>query len=334
MVFEGAVGAAPVVMTLDISDASVSGRYFYRGKWFDIDLRGDVKKRVVRLKSAVTGDKLDLEPMGSGYAGSLTTAKRKTLPVQLRAIGPEAASNVPADLPDGIDLYEKMRLSGLALKPEKRETVAGRSLLWRLEPASGLRLFRVESGYAAPAMERMNKSLAQIHWRIISDYFRCLSSDGGPGVESSVDSPYFSDGYVSFALNASWDCAGAAHPDAGIEGHSFDARTGEELSLDDLLKFGEGPIPQKSSDAWLNYRSRTFAPALVALLERFHSKEMAPHKDDCDYSETDVWRFPAWRLTAEGLYVGASFPRVDRVCDNPDWSIIPYSSLNERKPHH
>jgi hypothetical protein len=78
---------------------------------------------------------------------------------------------------------------------------------------------------------------------------------------------------VSFALTNSWDCAGAAHPDFGSEGHSFDAGTGKELSLDDLLKFGRGPTPQKDSDAWLEYRSKAFAPALVALLKRFHPKD-------------------------------------------------------------
>jgi len=329
-VYEGAVGAAPVVVTLDISGNSVSGNYFYSGKWFDIDLQGEAKKGALQLKSNATGDKLTLKPTASGYVGALTTAKRKTLVVELRAIGPEAASNVPADAADGLNLYEKMRASGLTLKPQKAETIAGKSVRWYVEPVSGLRLFRIESGYAAPAMETMNKALTRVQWRNISDYFGCLSSEGGPGAESSVDgSPYFSDAYVSFALNTSWDCAGAAHPDSGSEGHSFDARTGKELWLDDVLKFGKGATPQKDSDAWLEYRSKTFAPALVALLKRFHPKEMAPHDDDCDYSEADVWSFPAWRLTVRGVYVGASFPRVARNCDNPEWSIIPYSALNE-----
>ncbi|WP_442755067.1 hypothetical protein ACNHKD_19145 [Methylocystis sp. JAN1] len=331
-VYEGSVGSSPIVLSLERSEDSVSGNYFYRARRFDIDLGGDVKKGVIHLESGVTGDKLSLKPDGSGYAGSLTTAKGKTLPVQLRAVGPEAAVDVPADAGEGIDLYEKMRLSGLTLKPQKLETVAGRNLRWYVEPTTGARLFRVESGYAAPVMETMNKALAQIQWANVSEYFGCPSSDGGSGLENvSVDKPYLSDAYVSFAIEESWSCAGAAHPDAGMEAHSFDARTGKEIELDDLLKFGKGPVPQKDSDAWLDYRSKTFAPALVTLLKRLYPKEMkAPRSDDdCNYSDAEVWSFPAWRLTEKGLYVGASFARAMRVCDNPEWSIIPYAALNE-----
>jgi hypothetical protein len=334
-VYEGAVGTAPIVMALErfSGDDAVSGHYFYRGKWFDIDLDGESKKGVVKLESRATGDKVSLKPDGAGFAGSLTTAKGKTLPVALHAVGPESAGAVPAEASEGFDLYEKLRIAGLALKPDKVETIAGRSIRWHVEPKSGLRLFRIESGYSAPAMDAMNKTLTRIQWREISDYFGCLSSEGGPGDEDSKsNTPYLSDTYVSFAWSSSWDCAGAAHPDFGTEGHSFDARSGREIALDDLLKFGKGPTSKPDSDAWLDYRSKTFAPALVALLKRFHPKQMATQKrdDDCNYADPEVWSFPAWYLTAKGLYVGASFPRVARVCDNPEWSTIPFSALNER----
>jgi hypothetical protein len=123
-VYEGTVGAVAVVMALDISGNSVSGKYFYRGKWFDIDLQGDAKKGVLQLESDATGDKLTLKPNASRYAGGLTTAKRKTLAVELRAIGPEAASNVPADVADGLNLYEKIA----RLRPDA-ETAKGRDPL-------------------------------------------------------------------------------------------------------------------------------------------------------------------------------------------------------------
>ncbi|WP_457798797.1 hypothetical protein [Methylocystis sp. S23] len=332
-IYEGAVGASPVVVALERSGDSVFGRYFYRARRFDIDLSGDVKKGVVQLESNATGDKLSLKPGASGYEGSLTTAKGKTLPVRLRAVGPEAADDSPADAPDELDLYEKMRLAGLTLKPQKLEVVAGKTVRWHVEPVSGVRLFRIDGGYPAPVMAAMNRRLAQIQWANISQYFSCASATGGSGVESlEVEGPYLSDAYVSFAINEAWSCAGAAHPDFSLEGHSFDAHTGKELELDDLLKFGKAPVPKKDSEAWLDYRSKTFAPALVALLKRFHPKEMAPHKDDCDYSDAEVWSFPAWRLTDKGLYVGASFPRAARNCDNPDWPVIPYAALNESGP--
>lgn len=335
-VYEGSVGSAPIVLKLERSEGSVFGDYFYRSKRFDIALNGEAKKTGaqgrVTLQSHITGDRFSLEPSGSGYAGSLTTAKGKTLPVELREVA-AAPGNLPADLPEGLDLYEKTRLAGLALTPEKSETIAGRNIRWHVEPVSGQRLFRVESGYGAPVLETLNKRLAQIQWRNVSEYFGCPSMEGGAGVESKeIGAPYISDAYVSVAVNEDWSCAGAAHPDFGIEAHSFDAKTGREIELDDLLKYGRGPVPAKDSDRWYEYRSKTFAPALVALLERLYPKEMAVPKkeDDCDYADAEVWSFPAWRLTEKGLYVGASFARVMRVCDNPEWSVIPWSELKDK----
>lgn len=332
-VYEGAVGPSPIVMSLERSGDSVSGSYFYRARRFDIELNGETKKGIVQLESFVTGDKLALKPEGAGYGGTLTTAKGKTLPVQLRAIGPEAAGDAPADAGEGLGLYEKMRLSGLTLKPQNTETSAGRNLRWYVEPTSGARLFRIESGYARPVLEKINKALARIQWANVSEYFGCPSATGGSGLEhSTVGKPYLSDAYVSFSIEDSWSCAGAAHPDFGMEGHSFDARSGDEIELDDVLKFGKGPVPKKDSDAWLDYRSKTFAPGVVALLKRFHPKEMKAPKgdDDCNYADAEVWSFPPWRLTEKGLYAGASFARAMRVCDNPEWSVIPYSALNAR----
>lgn len=333
--YDGTVGPAAIVLAIERDGDSVSGRYFYRSQRFNITLDGEAKGGAIKLQSQATGDKLELKPSGSGYEGKLTTAKGKTLPVQLRLLGADAPSGLPADLPGDLDLYEKTRLSGLTLKAEKRETVDGKEIGWQIEPVSRIRLFRIESGYPEPVMGAVNKALAQIQWRNVSQYFDCPNGDGGAGMQTSQEgAPYFSDAYVSFAFMSAWDCAGAAHPDAGIEGHSFNARTGKEIELDDVLKFGKAAPPAKDSDPWYSYRSNTFAPALVALLERLHPKEMRkPKKEDgCDYTDKEVWNFPSWRLTEKGLYVGASFARYARACDNPDWSVIPYADL-DKQPH-
>lgn len=91
-------------------------------------------------------------------------------------------------------------------------------------------------------------------------------------------------------------------------------------------------MPAQGSDAWYSYRDKVFAPALVALLRGYHPQEMAPPKkdddDDCDYTQSDVWYFPSWSLSAKGLWVGASFPRVARACDGPEWAIIPWPALS------
>jgi hypothetical protein len=50
-------------------------------------------------------------------------------------------------------------------------------------------------------------------------------------------------------------------------------------------------------------------------------------EEGCNYAEPDVWNFPNWYFTDEGLYLGAYFGRAARSCDEPEWSIIPYRVL-------
>jgi hypothetical protein len=304
-------------MELQPDPTEPGGRYFYRRTRFDINFSGATKAGAMSLEAFTTGDKFVLKPAGSGYAGEMTTKAGRRLPVTLR----------PA--PAG-DTYEAERRVGLSLAPAGAYAVSGRPLRWYVEAQSGVRLFRIEGGYPPAVTTAINAALQKAQWREVDDYFACPGEGGGPGVdEDKVSAVYLSDDYVSWAWSSSWSCANAAHPDFGTEGRTFSARTGRELTLDELLAFGKAPPPD--TDAWRDYRSSVFAQRLVARLRLLHPKEMAtPGSDDgCDYSDPGVWDFPTWYLTAKGLYVGAIFARVARNCDNPEWSVIPWSALKK-----
>lgn len=113
--------------------------------------------------------------------------------------------------------------------------------------------------------------------------------------------------------------------------------TGQELTLEDVLWVGEGKpfhyeLDEKggtSFDTYSNYRTNTLAPWIVSQLKAAHPDDMkAPEtKDDCDYTDEQVWDFPSWHFTEKGLYVGPYFARVMRACEGPDWSVIPYSVM-------
>lgn len=329
--YEGVVGSARVVLTLTEDKDEASGRYFYRSSRLDIDLSGTVRGATIDLESRTTGDKLHLTRIGSALTGTLTTAKARRLAVRLRPAGSPA--DLPADLPPKLDPYQRWQLSGLTLAPQQTETINGRTIRWYREPVSGIRLFRLESGYAAPALATVNHALARSQWAYVSAWFSCTGFDGTPGTDTAeTHRPWLGANHVSYIWTASWSCAGAAHPDFGTTGTSYDMRTGRELKLDDLLHFGQGTVPAEESDAWFQYRSKRFAPGVVALLNRYHPAEMmAPRAGDddaCDYTDPDVWNFPGWALSEKGLWLGAYFARVQRVCDAPDWAILPWSALH------
>ena len=333
-VYAGTVGAARVVVELEGSDEDVTGRYFYRKYRLDIGLGGGWSGDRLILESRSSGDRLVLRREGVQLAGSLTTKAGRTLPVRLSPAPLEAGPS--AEMAD-LAPYARHQLAELSLVPGTVRHDGQRSLRdWR-EPVSGITLFRIESGYPAPVLARINAALARQQWERVSQWFGCEGFDGQSGMDvSEARSPYFSDDFVSYAWFASWSCAGTAHPDFGTQGVTFDARTGRELQLEDLLYFGELPAPQPDSAAFYTYRSEVFAPRVVALLRELYPHEMQPAdgeaaEDQCDYADASVWDFPSWYLTEQGLYLGAYFARAQRPCDEPDWSVIPWQHLTRQK---
>lgn len=329
--YEGTAGNIRIVMAIDDSTADVAAHYFYESTRLDIEAQGQRQGDTLSLASDITGDKITLTPSGNGLVGTLVTAKGRRLPVSLHPAAPPR--DLPADLPSDLEPYQKIQLSGLKLVSQQVATIGGRRIHWYREGLSGQRLFRLESGYAPIAMLAVNHALARQQWQAVADWLGCTDLDGKPGIESShTDAPWLSAHVVSYTASSSWYCAHAAHPDFGTEGHGFDMATGRELTLDDVLRFGAARPPAPDSDPWFAYRDKVFGPSLTALLGRYHPREMARPKDadDCDYRDAEVWKFPAWSLTAKGLWVGAGFARVERRCDNPDWAIIPWARLAVR----
>lgn len=325
--YEGKAGSAPIVVELDEGDGAPSGRYFYRSTRLDIALEGERAAEVVRLRARSTGDSLALERVGAGWAGTLTTAKGRTLPVSLALAAPLPA---PAGAPADLGGYERIQLAGLRLEPGATERIGSRTIRWYTEGLTGTRLFRLESGYAPAMLGKINAALTRTQWEHVRNWFGCPGYDGGAGIDSDEAGPvYLGDSFVSYAWRTSWGCAGAAHPDYGIEGLIYDARTGTAIQLDDLLRFGRIPPPPERSDAWYAYRGGAFAEGLVALLKRTHPRDMAAAEaDGCSYDDPGVWSFPSAYLTREGLFVAAYFARVARACDAPEWAIIPWRALN------
>lgn len=343
--YTGTAGANPIVLTLESEDAApnasgtrdIWGSYFYAAHRLDIRLQGKRRGDTITLDAMPTDDHLVLRRVGPRLVGTLTTAAHRRFAVSLSPV--TQARDVPAAAPADLSLHEKLQLAGLTLAPDGDAVVDGRPIRWLRERLSGVRLFRLGGGYAPGVVRTINAALDQQQWRNVRATLGCTGGDGKPGVEGAVaGKPWLGRDYVSYAWHADWSCAGAAHPDFMTEGHSFDARTGRELTLDAVLPVGAATPPPPDSDGWYRYRSDIFGPAVVRLLQRYHPAQMKPQRardsaddaPDCDYADPGVWSFPAWRLTPDGLWLGASFARVARVCDNPEWAVLPWSALPAR----
>ncbi len=342
LLLRGTVGKYPVVMQLDTDGNSLSGDYFYEKHKQGIPLHGSLEQQTYTLKSGVfdmDGAKTDqfaLSKIDGGFRGSFKTDQGPVLPVELHVVDPGSVADPRPDLQlKTRSAYEKLQLTGLKFVDGKKETVDGKyQIQWFKESLSGISMFHVIGGYSESAMAGINRIIDRDFYGSVSGYFGCASSDGGSGTESMrVASHYLSERFVSYSISSSWDCAGAAHPDFATSGTIIDARSGQELGPEDLYWLGSGAKPAADSDALRSYREQVFAPAVVKLFQRLYPQQMTKQGDDgCDFTDPGVWDGGPWYLTAKGLYVGAYFARVERSCDDPDWSIIPYSVLKKHDP--
>ena len=140
---------------------------------------------------------------------------------------------------------------------------------------------------------------------------------------------------ISVSLFASYFCGGA-HPDFGDSPFNLDPRTGRELALEDVFWLGKGTPPlydaKGASQPWFDYRGEVFGSWVAARMVALYPKQAKPaapgdDADACDYGDPGVWSYANWYATPKGLHVSATFARVMRVCDDPDWSVIPWADV-------
>jgi hypothetical protein len=347
--WEGTLGKSAIVAELDPAGDHARGRYFYRRHHRVIELSaadavdgrasGKAPQAVTLEESSMDAQDTAywrLEPaIGDARAGEWVGGGKR-LPIRLRRIDPAA---LPAtDDPWLVEVRKTdpflfLQLQGLPLEAGKRETVAGYRLQWWREPNSDVALFRVIDGYPAAQLPAINRALAREQWRNVVAYFECTTSSNGE-YDFSATLDYIGRDALSVALDAGYYCGGA-HPDFDEVGLNLDPRTGRELVLEDVLWLGDGPPPAIGEDAGdearAQYRNDVLAPWLSARFAALYPDQMREGGDEdgegCDYTDPGLWTFGNWHITRDGLRFGAYFTRAVRVCDNPDWSVLPWQDV-------
>ncbi len=355
-VFTGTLGKMPIVVELDITQQDeVTGRYFYEKYHRDLPLSGALQNSTLTLtegNNRYGDDKplstLELEETGSGWQGEWKSPQGKKLPVKLieaRLTAP-TSSTLPfiAALPYS-EPYEYLRLQGLKLKPAKKENFMGYDLQWWAEPETKISLFSVESGLSKDDQQRVNQQLLGRLWNEVISYHGC-QLQGGENVEfmQQAEPKMISPAVVSLNISTSYYCGGA-HPDFGDSPLNVDVKTGHPLSLEDVLWVGEGkpllhaerdslgdePLSKDDSNARYQYVSKELVPWVIKQFTALYPNEMKTPTgdDDCNFQDESIWGTSPWYFTEKGLYLGAYFARVQRSCDRPDWSILPYSLVKQ-----
>lgn len=355
-VFTGTLGKMPIVLELNTTQQDeVTGRYFYEKYHRDLELSGSLQDSTLNLvegNNRYGDDKplptLKLEETANGWQGEWQSPQGKKLPVKLAEakLPAPTSATLPfvAALPND-EPYEYLRLQGLKLKPAKKENFMGYELQWWTEPETKISLFSVESGLSKDDQQRVNQQLLGRLWNEVISYHSCQLR-GGENVEfmQQAEPKMISPAVVSLNISTSYYCGGA-HPDFGDSPLNIDVKTGHPLSLEDVLWVGEGkpllhaerdslgdkPLSEAESDARYRYVSKELVPWIIQQFTALYPTEMKKpaQDDDCDFTDESIWGTTPWYFTDKGLYLGAYFARVQRSCDRPDWSILPYSVVKQ-----
>lgn len=355
-VFTGTLGKMPIVLELNTTQQDeVTGRYFYEKYHRDLELSGSLQDSTLNLvegNNRYGDDKplptLKLKETANGWQGEWQSPQGKKLPVKLAEakLPAPTSATLPfvAALPND-EPYEYLRLQGLKLKPAKKENFMGYDLQWWTEPETKISLFSVESGLSKDDQQRVNQQLLGRLWNEVISYHSCQLR-GGENVEfmQQAEPKMISPAVVSLNISTSYYCGGA-HPDFGDSPLNIDVKTGHPLSLEDVLWVGEGkpllhaerdslgdkPLSEAESDARYRYVSKELVPWVIQQFTALYPTEMKKpaQDDDCDFTDESIWGTTPWYFTDKGLYLGAYFARVQRSCDRPDWSILPYSVVKQ-----
>jgi hypothetical protein len=342
-VFQGQLGKYPVILelTIDEADESVFINYFYLTQRKNIELFGMVdQKGAIKAAQNSYGDENDstierilLNKNGSGYKGKWTRGK-SSLSVSLIPISRTILKS-PYDHLAYVkklkqNVYEYIRVSGLQFAKVSQTTSGVCKIDWFREKYSGIILPRIKTGYKAEVIKKINEELLQIHLDHANNSLACLGARNGE-FNLSIQNMFCQQNIFSINIFTSYYCGGA-HPDFGSIGYNFDAQTGKQLDLEDVFWFGKQNPPLEDSNGWYEYRSNEFAGTVLNIFKKLYPENFktdSNEDENCDYNDSSVWDFPNWYFTKNGLYIGPYFARAMRVCDEPEWPIIPYKVAKE-----
>lgn len=347
VLLKGTIGKIPIVMQLKVFDDTVAtARYYYETRKMDIELDGKISKdgsiRMVcynNYEGSFDGksERFELKKINGHFKGKWVSLK-KTLPVDLAPFSIDSILHPFRNYARVAGLKKEnpldyVRSAGLSFIKDSTTSKAGYYLDWYHEKYSRISFPRLRKETMTEALKKANANLEEIHIFESLSFLTCTSGIGETEWSSQIDHLFITKEIFSIDLVSSYYCGGA-HPDFSFGAYNFDLSTGNLLELDEVLWFGNGTPPNKNTDKWYRYRDSIFAPKLTSILKQLYPEQMKADnsRDGCDYSDPDVWNFANWYFTEEGLYVGAYFARVSRSCDEPDWSIIPYTIVRKYLP--
>lgn len=335
---EGQLGKNKIYLNFNSDNSELDGSYFYRNSLKNIPLEGAVNngKFVLKFENHFNKifEKFELSKSSkTSFKGFWTNQKGKKIPLILTVIN---FSKFPHNFAIGaiglINEFDLIKLSLLEFKPDSVSKFHGKELIWYSEKHCKSPFFRLGDNFSERNKSVINPILNTIQIQNTLAQLDCSSGfeyNTGDGIEYTVNVNYMNDNLLGFKIFSSWFCGGA-HPDFGGRGYLLDLNNGKEYDIDAILAFDKTVTNeiQGGFDAYSAYRQSYFAPKLFELINN-HTQLTNETERDCDYTDLEIWNFPSWNFTEEGIEFTPTFYRAARACEEP--FLVPFESLKQFK---
>ena len=351
-VYRGKIGNIPIVVELYNDPGSysgnIAGRYFYTKYRKDLALSGsrDAQGNLVLTEGDEPVD--DSDALASKEAipvmvlrssdqkiwqGEWRNGKGKSYPVVLSLVTVLPAATSPfMQQAYQHSRYEYLRHEGAEPVMTKQETVNGYGVEWWRDPLSGMTTFQLSRGYPAEQLTGLNAALREELWQEVLNYYRCMQgSDKGTYTEEMKINQLLP-WVVSYVVSGSESCGSGYN--SGVRSENLRASDAKSLKLSDLFWVAEPPLPDEESEP-SDYGSSILPHWLAEQFPVMYPDKMlktvkgAGGNTLCDYREPNIWLFPTWTLTAQGILFHPTFPASDSVCDDVTWAVVPWSVVKQ-----
>ncbi|MGM3172826.1 hypothetical protein [Dickeya lacustris] len=262
-------------------------------------------------------------------------------------------------------LYDYDRLFYQNAEPikVKTEEIAGITVSWWQDPVTRFSLFQVESGYPPEQRDKLNASLRLAYWETLRMMSFCYVP---PGQTLQTKITLLSPHAMSFILSGKYQCNDdklpklkmypytlyTAMPQGSSSMNTATLAYEDELRLSDLLWVDKLPVPIKLDDAEYyeydrdssgEYELKQQLPGwLIAQFTTLYPAKMTKGAPgECDYTATETWSNDGiygsyssknlnmyWSLTPQGILFKPIRPDNSGVCNDEDWSVLPWNVVN------
>lgn len=290
------------------------------------------------LKERVEEDHLLVKELETDvWQGSWKSKNGLEQVVQLSRIVMDSLHHPYADIINryNISPYSAYRTKDVHFEQVEKDKLAkGAEILHVIDPASGIKWFRVlPNNTVLPNVDSINGRLIADQINAINSKYSCvyLGTKGDYEVNYSVN--FLNSSLISYTTTFHSACYGGPDDDV-IEYHTLSVNSASEVMLENLYWFGNRPQPKLSEGEykWTQYRYKVFTPKLVEIMKGLYPDKFSPTDDThCSYDNMQIWYFPEWGLTKKGLYLLCTSPLSSNQCKPAPSVIIPYKNMEKYK---